>query len=115
VLMAKPIGGRDSGSLSRTPNEFDEVSFADMYHAGARLGCARATNELEKSRLSQRVSRMMCNIALYLAMFHFRYPHAKGMMLIAARMPHDRAQPVATGSSFPRAVEPVGNGGELSA
>jgi len=43
------------------------------------------------------------------AMFHFASPHASGMMAVAAVSPHDRAQPVATGLSFPRPMEPVGD------
>ncbi len=43
-----------------------------------------------------------------MAVLHFRYPHTRGMMPRAARGPHDRAQPVAPGSSLPRAMEPVG-------
>jgi hypothetical protein len=43
------------------------------------------------------------------AMFHFAFPLATAMMRGAAGSPRDRARPVASGSSFPRAIEPVGN------
>ena len=45
------------------------------------------------------------------AVYHLPFPTAAAMMRRAAGVPHERAQPVAIGSSFPRAMEPVGNAG----
>ena len=43
------------------------------------------------------------------AVFHFAFPTTMGMMRLAAETPYDCVLPVAIGSSFPRALEPVGH------
>ena len=54
------------------------------------------------------MSRLADLLIILGGVFHFPFPTATAMMGRAAGVPHERAQPVAAGSSFLRAMEPVG-------